>query len=124
RSSDGSWSSVRPAVPRTLCEWTVDHAHHQNVTSCGATNVHWRPSHGLRSHRGQVEATCMGPQFRGLRPATSLESYVASPIGSYVAGANAAAFWATDVVSGMSFWGHPTEADAELMASAIRAETA
>jgi AraC-like DNA-binding protein len=61
--------------------------------------------------------------FRGLSPATSLENYVENPIGRYIAGPNAAAFWASSALTGMSFWGYPNDADVELIASAVRAAT-
>jgi len=58
---------------------------------------------------------------RGLSPAASLEKYVENPIGRYLATPNAAAFWASSVLTGMSFWGHPNDADVELITSAVRA---
>jgi AraC-like DNA-binding protein len=61
---------------------------------------------------------------RRLRPAESLASYIANPIGSYVAGRSAAAFWANEALSGLLFWGHPDEADAELIAVALRTRAA
>jgi AraC-like DNA-binding protein len=61
--------------------------------------------------------------FRGLSPATSLENYLENPIGRYIAAPHAAAFWASSVLTGMSFWGHPNDADVELITSAVRAAT-
>jgi AraC-like DNA-binding protein len=57
--------------------------------------------------------------FRGLRPAASLKSYLANPLGCYIAGAHAAAFWASAVLSGVSLWGYPNDADVELLTSAF-----
>jgi AraC-like DNA-binding protein len=70
---------------------------------------------------GRTEGLCVASVFRGLSPATSLENYVENPIGRYLAAPNAAAFWASSVLTGMSFWGHPNDADVELIASAVRA---
>ena len=62
--------------------------------------------------------------FRGLRPATSVENYIENPIGRYRAGTNAAAFWATSVLTGISFWGYPNDADVELITGALHAAAA
>lgn len=54
-----------------------------------------------------------------LRPAASLESYLANPFGFYVAGANAATFWAGEALSGIALWDHPGDADIELVTRAL-----
>jgi AraC-like DNA-binding protein len=59
--------------------------------------------------------------MHGLRPAASLESYIDSPIGRYFAADNAAAFWASEVLNGIVFWGRPDSSDLETMTSALRA---
>jgi len=69
-----------------------------------------------------MAGTSVAARFRALRPAASLESYIANPIGSYVAGRNAAAFWATDALIGVIVWGHPDEEDVDLILGAVRAE--
>jgi hypothetical protein len=66
--------------------------------------------------RSQTRALTVRP----LRPADSLASYIENPIGSYIAGRSAAAFWANEALSGLSFWGHPDKVDAELITVALR----
>jgi AraC-like DNA-binding protein len=56
-----------------------------------------------------------------LRRASSFDSYVADPIGCYIAGIHAAAFWATETLNGISFWGQLDESDVEMVARAVRA---
>jgi len=70
---------------------------------------------------GGQEGFALLSTFRRLHPATSLENYVKNPVGRYIASPNAAAFWASGVLAGMSFWGYPDYADMALIARAMRA---
>lgn len=63
----------------------------------------------------------MGTVSRGLRRASSFDSYVADPIGCYIAGTHAAAFWASETLNGIAFWGQLDESDVEMVGRAVRA---
>jgi AraC-like DNA-binding protein len=60
-----------------------------------------------------------------LEPAASLESYIANPIGFFVASDNAAIFSAgtpPEAIEGLSFWGRPGDGDVDMIASTLRGD--
>jgi len=62
--------------------------------------------------------------FPRLQPVASFASYAANPVGSCYTSANAAIFWVSEALEGMSLWGCPDNADIDMIAAALHADPA